>query len=322
MISPIKFELERQIVKMGMLFSERFYVTSENMVNIALHPMINSLNDKEVIHNYKFYFIDLGNGFSSEQLDDFYRSLTFFRNKKTRSKDELILLGRLEKDLKNIRSEVLRASEQFISNNILESLIGFIEEKALLVNDWSDENNFNSLKLPLFVDFNSNEIFHVLTMDPKPKDFKNRITEPLTDLELWYSNHLCYLPNLDALSFGQLKIIRNEFNEKFVDAKKLINEMQTEFKDIVLTTENLNNVGIRFDEISEQIQSFFQEAVEQNIYFQQIENSGADKKYFELNIAFTTIKNIISYYRQIHVMSEAEESMLLEKIELTSDINS
>jgi hypothetical protein len=306
-----------------MLFCEKFYVTSENMVNLALHPMINTMKDKEVIHSYKYYFTDIGNGFSSEELDEFYRSLVFIRNKKLRNKNELILLGRLEKDLKNIRGEVQRGSDNFIATNKLESMVGFVEDKSILINDWSNEDNFNMLKLPMFMDFSSGDILHILTMDTKPNlaDFKDRNTEPMTDLGLWYSNHLCYLPSLESLSYSQMKIIRNEFKEKLGQVNKMIIDMQAEFKEIVLTLKNLNNVGIRFDELSDQIQPVFHEAVEQNIYFQQIENSASEKKYFELNIAFTTLQNILSYYRQIHVVSEIEETMLMEKIAQNSNVN-
>jgi hypothetical protein len=61
--------------------------------------------------------------------------------------------------------------------------------------------------------------------------------------------------------------------------------------------------------------------VDNNIYFQQIKNSATDIKYYELSIAFSTLKTVLEYYFKIHLLTEELKDRLLEKISLTKDID-
>jgi len=321
--SPIKYDLERQIIKTGMLFADRFHAISKNIRNLRLHHIRDTMKDKDIIYCYKYYFTDLGVGPPEEDIDQFYKDLTKLRNKKAKTKQELMHLGGMEKNMRILKGDVYTASESWVITNNLESMIGFLEDKSLSILDSIPEENWFQFRLTMFEGLDSPTYYHIKAIyEMNMMQSKSvRDTEPLTDIDHLYTNHLCYLPCLDSLSHNQMKIIRNEFNEKLSEVFDQIYLMQMEFSKEPLTPENINKVGIRFDEVTDIIQPIIQETVDNNIYFQQIKNSSTDHKLYQFNIAFATIKKVMSSYRDYRVITDIEETMFLEKIALTKDIN-
>src|ERR1017187_7628321 len=124
-LSQLHFVNERQMIKTGLLLSEKFFAVTPTLGGIAVYRNRGTAKDRHIINNYKYYFTNLGNGYTEDELENFLSILTKLRGKKIKSREELINLGQLEKSMKRLESEVNRASVNWLEQYKLDSLVNF-----------------------------------------------------------------------------------------------------------------------------------------------------------------------------------------------------
>ena len=324
--SQITFDMERQLIKTGMLFAHQLHAVAFNWKIVYIFSSIEEMSEKEYVQNYKFFYTDPTIALSPEKLDSLYAELNKLRNKKMKTKNDLILLGRYEKSFVNVKAAVLRAFDQILAENKLESILGFAKEKVLEFYDEKAAREHGILKFQktLIEEFSTPDLYHFVTTNDKSKriiDTENLKTV-MDNPEHIFFNHICLIPCLDSLSYHQLKIIRNEFQEQLFPFYKALKEAEKEFEQIPLTIENVDKVNNRFDELFLPLIPPIEAMVRDNIYIQQIENSSSDHKTYELNIAFGTIETIVKIYGQTKVIALSEYENIFEKITYTRDIKS
>jgi hypothetical protein len=80
------------------------------------------------------------------------------------------------------------------------------------------------------------------------------------------------------------------------------------------------NDGIDFGRLNA-FNKILTDSGEQNIYFQSIRNSDPLNQFRNLNYGITSIKNIINNYERIRLITEEEESYILEQVSFKRNIN-
>ena len=129
------FEKERQLLKTGLLISHKLNAITPTLTGIVVYKARHNATAKDLLNNYIFYFSNLGNGYTEKEIDDYYAVLITLRNKKSKSRQELIHLGKLEHSLKRITEDVERAAKNWMSNNHIESLMEFEADNSLVIFD-------------------------------------------------------------------------------------------------------------------------------------------------------------------------------------------
>ncbi len=323
--SQLRFELERQMIKTGLLVSELFYAITPNLLGIVVHKNRDKANDKSIINNYKYYFCQFGIGIPEPDLDTYIQQFTKLRNKKFKNRDDLLQIGRWEQVMHKIRLDVILAAENWMRENKLESLLGFSVDNSLIVFDEESEiaNDELFYQNVLIDEFTNPHSLHFLGVNKILDNVEHSTPnhEFKSNPNLIYTSTLFHIPCLDTLSYAQMKIIRNEFEELLQPFYNAVAAMKTEFDAVVITADNVDQIDKRFDELMEEQIIFLKETVSNNIYFQQIVNSSTDYKMYEFNISFATMKTMINLYQYAGVISEMEVGIILEKIALTKDIN-
>jgi hypothetical protein len=275
--SPISFEHERQMIKTGLLLAESFNVVTPTLTGLGVYSNKAKATNRNIIHNYQFYFTQFGNGYTADQLEEFLAILNQLKNKKFKTRDDLINLGKLEKSMKEIEAEVNRASLHWLEENKIETLVDFYRADNLSVFDENLETKIDEFYYRNFIldEILDPDKFHFLWCDESisVEDNNAKEDEIRKDALKIFSSILFETPCLDSLSYMQLKIIRNDFLENLKPFYESIEDMNKKFDSYNLTDENIESIAKEFDII---LQSHFislEEFIDKNIYFQQIRNS-------------------------------------------------
>ena len=324
--SPLNFDLIRLAVKTGLIFSHRMNAVAAYFIILKIYVDRENLPDAMNIKYYAKFYSEHPNAHSEEDLILHLKNLKTLKNKPRTSKEELIKIGQYEKLFKAVKADVDNGLSTWVSEYKLDALARFNKERALhIYNEKGDQElGIYLFQKTILEELSSPDFYHFFCTDKvNPKEYiMQKYDGTKSKLELIFSTRLCLLPDLDSLTYAQLNIIRNDFHELLKPFYKTVATMKEEFDATTLTPENIEELDKRFDELIDPYLPLFEEYVTNNIYFQQIKNSDANHKTYELNIEFATVKTLVLMYKQLGVISEAEETDLLEKIALKRDLNS
>jgi len=312
------------MMKTGLLVAEKITALTPTLNGMGVYHNRAIASDRQVLYNYKYFFTNLGEGFSAEALDSFFNTLTMLRNKKFKTRADVINLGKLEQNIVLLKSEVNRASIHWMETNKLDSILNFYADETLNVYDESAELKADELFFRNYLqdEILDSEMFHFFGAE-KAINIHQKVDLSDFDKELsikFISTILFEIPCLDSFSYNQLRIIRNEFQEHLIPFHKALDEMKTKFETCIMTDENTDSLNKEFDEIIEPYVEFFKNLIGNNIYFQQIANSSTDHKRFQMNISFSTLETLLAVYKNAYVIDNMEYDILCEKIALAKDL--
>lgn len=118
----------------------------------------------------------------------------------------------------------------------------------------------------------------------------------------------------ESLVNSQVAIIRSELNEKFKDVMENIKELNKNFKEMKPSVKETSEIKKRFGEMIKPHLIKIQEAVDNNIYMNQLKNKEENPKYYKLFLALTTMKNIVGLYEKLNVISKSSAVYCREEL--------
>ncbi len=318
--TTVLYSSELTLIKVALLFAEKVNVLSFNFQQIPMAAKIETGSEKHTIMFTKMVHTEQGTLKESLDVELFYKNLLKIRNMKNKQKADLILLARLEAIYKSIHKDMVAYMQEIISKSKLELFKGFVKDESLNImpHGFDLESEIDPIGLRILNSFLDPLGFHLFDESIMNKAEREDTSEEITFADFTgYTLELDIMevPNLDSLDYQQLKIIRNEFLSKFESFGKAAEDFQKEISDTLWVEEN--HEGLK-EQLSKRFNTKADDLYtvgEENIYFQQIRNSDADKRVSTLMIGLTSIRTLVFYYWYQRVITIEMRTYIINEIE-------
>ena len=273
---------------------------------------------------YKNYMIlCTGPGRNSKgDVEFYYKSHKALKNKKNKTKADLIQFGKGENIFKNIKKELLDYCVKYGEYLKVNEFLPFIEERHFDIYSIIED-----LRPEYFIGHLTEcEINYCLdgTLFEMTDNILNSDTNTFQQRDGWsfFNIPLFQLPDLNSLNYAQLNIIRKEFLERFDPFYKPFSDLQIELSKIIYDATNHEIIQNKIAEVFNPCLPLFKEATENNVYFNMIKNSITDVPVYQLSAVVTSINTLIELFVKDNIITPHEKEIIIEGVKRTKDINS
>ncbi len=306
-------------VKNTVILGEKSYVVSFHIIPLNLILYSDRMPDKKVIESYPKYFAQ-SPGITVEGVDNFYADLLFFRNRKNRNQQELMILGGLEKKMKLMRADVKMYYELHCNYYKIMCLKEFVVSKDLLIYTFylpqsvTEDQLFPDI-LNEFVDTDKMCYFDETILNHAQEISINDANIPYLNYEdkIIFHLPLFTIPGLDTLNYNQFKMIKSEMNDLLKDFYTAVEGLEKELYFLSFDAKNIVVIQEKINETIVPIVNDIKEKVEGNMYFQQIINSIESPPLSTIKIGVSSFATMLSFYQSRRIISEIDNEVLMEK---------
>ena len=327
-VSRIPLESELTLIKMGIIFSQKMTSVGFNLRLLNAYKNFDALKDKQIINIYDSIEWPENGPTTKEQMHDFYKSLMQLRNLKHKNQQGYAQLATFEKHMKVIRQELYHNLTTINVNNNMDALPLFLEDGILEIIEYDSESAKETIEdliiryltttdlIPYF-----DETIYFKPAGEYAKQYEKEMNEKVK-MGTSLMQDLFNFPALNSLSANQLRIIRNEFQEKLQPVYSGIEIIRKEIEDIVFNEENMDRLSNILTDNTFKYASILDPLADENIYFMQIKNSTKDVIYRTFYLGITSIKQVVNYYARRDIITREGENYILENIARVKDIES
>ena len=344
--SGIDSENELPIVKAALLIGEKLIVVNYYFRYINFFLDFDKKSEREILNEY------LASLHATQDAETYiqnlelnYKNLLLCRKTNGKTKDYILYQQRLEKEQKALKASIYTTVCEHLEKYKITSIIDFVKLGNFEIIDYRPQvyhlvEPLTERLIQYFLNTDYIQCFDYSIMDPDFEGYGKIIEEKdgkvikevlVSRDELlpgdepigigMYVADLFVLPDLNAFTFSQLRIIRNEFQEKFQDFHKVVSDFKMEFENILFNDENEDRIYNRFSPVFEQQEALLKEMVGDNIYIQQLKNNPSEYPENAFKIAISSIETVVGFYKKRYMISEKEEQYVLDSIARYKDIN-
>jgi hypothetical protein len=159
--SNIAYLNEMTMMRMGLIFSDKMTIISVNFNLVQLLKDFDKIPERKLLNFYYDFYKD-ANAVASEMLESNYSSLKKLRNKRGKTKAEIMVEQKLDKWIKSVIGEVKRYLEHHMIFSGEGVFSGFLEDDSLkLINYPMDDESFQSKMVDYLIEsFENNDVIH------------------------------------------------------------------------------------------------------------------------------------------------------------------
>ncbi len=244
---------------------------------------------------------------------------------KIRGKNELVLIGRYNALLSQVRKMLKKVYDDWFIKNRLEVLPSFGLEASLILamSFYVDDDNKESAILSEIVKtiLEKKAIISLdATMESKFSfvdyhDFSN----PKAD---FIKFHVCDLPPIIGLSFEQMKHIKSELKVALNDLTTQMNELQEKYNVIDFNKDNLKEVIDLGKQHIEPCLKPLKQAVEESLYLSKLRGEFSPDNILRFSLGVTSIETLVDFYEQSRVIEPYVASEMKQQISRNISLNS
>ena len=314
-IDPIS---EFIVIKNALILGEQTFSISYHSVHIYL-LIHTKMSDKKAIELFARYFVNDPN-VTQEGADHFYATLTNLRNRKNKTKQELVILGGMEKSMKNIHLDVNRYYLLFCEHYKVTCLKEFAANNDLRIFPFINADNVSADELfPVVLD--------TLTTNERMSYFDESILKyakevEFNDTEIAFLDYnepiilslpLFVIPGLDTLNYNQLKMIRTELNATMNAIDTALKAFEDEINLLRFDAKNIVTIIEKAEQIIVPLCSNLKGKVEGNMYFLQIKNSIENPPLSTVKIGISSVRTMIHLLSARHIISAIDHDVITER---------
>ena len=323
---------ELQMVKTGLIFAEKTTLVSYYFKNVVFHMNLYKLSEKQLYIDYAKRLRDANpeeiNRYSDnesdvdveahlKEMENMYGELIQLRKIKYKDLEDMVRMGQIEKSLRDMKNGTIKLGEQKLEEFGRLLLVKFCNDNSLtiILHDPDYEKPVLSLVERLFKAFTRSNVIqffdeYILSEDDHLNDTPSE----------FLSTELFTIPDLDSLTYSQLKIMRTEMMDSMKPFYKTVDVMQKEFSKVLYTDENLEYIETRTSELLAPHFEDVKKTMENSLYNQQIINSKPDTVFYTLHFCVSSIEMIVGFYEINDVLTFEEGELLLQQIALHKSI--
>ena len=308
---------EINAIKNTLFFGKQTFAISFHVLPLSL-LLIPKMTDKKVIEVFPKYFSQTP-GITKESVDQFYSELLFFRNKKNKNRQELVVLGMLEKKMGNIHDDVRNYYHQLCEFYKMNCLKEFVENKELMIYSFLNRNAV--VEDQLFPN-----VLEDLSSTNKMCYFDETIIPFTTEISANDSNiaFLDYddsiilnlpffnIPSSDSLTYNQLKHAKQEMNELLINFYTAIEAFEKEVYFLDFDSKNIITIQEKLNEFILPHLAEIKAKVEGIVYFSQIINSVEKPPMSTIKLGISSLKTMVSLLKARKVISESDGEILMK----------
>jgi hypothetical protein len=316
----VLFEVAK--IKTGLVFTDWVWSVGYSFQMMNFLHLNDQATPKIIIHNYNNISARVTGMHSKDSIDSFYKSYLVLKNKKYKTKDDLIELGKKESTVKSLKKDLITVTKQYFELINASELLPFMENNIFKIDTIALGRRTDSFIMNLR-EYSINYCLDgtVFRDGDSLIDSENSSFQQRKDLS-FINIPLFQLPDLNSMNYAQLRIIRNEFLEKFEPFYKPYCDLQKELFEILYEESNFENIHHKIDEVFNPYLPVFKEATENNIYFSMIKNSIPDVPVYQFSAVVTSLKNLIELFVKDNIITHDEREIIIEGVGRTKDINS
>jgi hypothetical protein len=316
--SKISDFTEVKLLWTSILFSDRIiYATPFNSIFMAKY-FFPKLPERKKINMIKIAMDGWDSKFKSTDLEKFYEQYLSIKKIKRKSREQLILLKQGERLINTYEKILLDNNDKILQNLKVSELKPFF---------WNHDEN---IIIPTAVSDN----------DPRPKEERSinyfeTLSVMLTDDDVlpilddsfihddndidFCTEKLLSVPAPESLKESQIRIIRNDFREKF-NCFDGYEEYKQNLKEKPYAEYIIQKDGTESPICEEmEVNPEFQKSVDENIYIEQLRQNSTDGIEYSLFLGVTSFEDIVRTYHYLGILSD--EDTLYVKEHLSNKVN-
>jgi len=319
------FEFDKNLKQGNLLWSVAPFAKKMNWTSMVSDFLCYSIPDEDITEKYKVSFYKVVvNGWNTDvkpdDIEKGYQTALQIKKMKHKDKNSLIFLHKWNKNMELFHKESLNYLKHIEKEFNIEELqpLFCIPHKGVLSlfhfdNYKPDEYSFvetemltttilNNYELPLFSD-------EVENISAEYNQSSSENTENII-----FKKKLLEFVSPASLTFNKLEIIRSELVPSFLPLAEFLDDFNAK-----LLTEKFNNSLIEklnetyINYISSEI-SKTQNAIDDNIYFNQIKNSTDDPELFTLYLCACDINTLLNLYQNVSEMPKVTVDYAREEL--------
>ena len=314
-------EDELAMVKTAVIFSEKITVVNYSFKDLVFYCNLDKLTDKQLMDYYLKTLMESDMPNKEYHIIDgkrMFKDMMELKKRKFKDHNSIIYLGQLEKNFAGIKKHTEEEDKTWLEEENMYPLVNFYNDKTLnvIIHDPTEDKENESIPdrlIEAFTGSDAMQFFNGIILSDK--DF------PYDSPSEFLSEVLFEIPNLDSLSYPQLKIIRNELTETFKPFYDAVSGMQKEFSATLYKEENLEYIEQRTSEILDPYFALLKDTVENNIYIQQIKHQSDHYTINTLHFCVVNIEKVVGFYSENEVITEDEKEYILKNISLKKDLD-
>lgn len=308
------FEVDKNLTQGKLLWAVITFAKVVNWTSMAGGLIAYAVPATDLTENYKVgYYKTLIKGWETdmkpETLEMNYRAVLEIKKMKHKNKNSLIALHKWNNIMESLHKESLRYINHLEKQFHIEELHNFfsLPQKGVLPLFHFDEYKsddysyveiemltttiLNNYETPLF----SNEVENFTTV------FDNTTSQNLDNNSIFKMKLIEFISPA-SLTFNKLEIIRSELVPVFEPLAAFIDDSNTKLINQIFNPKLFNEQNdFMINHISSEI-SKTQNAINDNLYFNQIQNSVEEPETFTLYLCAASIDTILNLYHKVSEM--------------------
>ncbi|MBT1705436.1 hypothetical protein [Chryseosolibacter indicus] len=281
----LNLDKEIRLLKSGLLYSDSVTLTSPSLTSILYVLTLSTLSEKEKVEYFKG-LSKVDPTVQGEELEQLIKIKNRLANKKGKTKEEIIQLEIIKKELKRIDGQMEQwGQDLFIKSGLPEfhHLIenGTIKLKHLDVNEREKKMAFQILDetIDIISHKNTYPIFDHLVEDIASKYIqstkKDLSTKNINEIFVG-KEFLLKLPNIDEISFSDILKAKEELSTELDRFKNLINNYSLEISGLSFDQDNRDFIEKKYKyDFLPQLKEL-QDKLEDNSFFKHLKRGAGE----------------------------------------------
>lgn len=324
--SKIEFVTEATYIHPYLIMANNVMYSSVSADALMLCEYFENVPEKFIVALYiSFSKSNDSNAQSGEEIKALYNKVVLIRAKKSKSPDELILLGRFKQ----------------ILNKFLEMLVGFYKEQ-LTRHRLLDMIPFHKAGIWTLrmagIDVNPNKENHLIpelvetiterkamiSLDESVESlFRFATIDSVDNSEIDFIKILLWkFPPILQISYEELKYTRNELHPVFENFSNNLNELSDQLFKISFLPENISQIKQLCGEKLLGLKDSVQKSIDESIYMARMKSNNSDEYYLRFCLGISSVPTIINYYGKSNTVESYITKEIQEQISRHTDLNS
>ncbi|MEI6816373.1 MAG: hypothetical protein WCL14_07160 [Bacteroidota bacterium] len=312
---------ELVMVKTALIIAEKVYVINYNFKDLVFYCNFEKMTLKSVMA----YYLDTIKDSTLENKDTLltegetmYHELKDLQKFKYKDHLQIVYMNQLEHSLQNLKVQTAERDGKILEEDFKMPLIRFYKDKILdiIIHDPALYAKAKSIVEQLIETFLDDDIIQFFD------EYIILSNEALlAHYHVILSKSLFIIPELNSLTYEQLRLVRMEMTNDFKPFYKAVEEMKNEFSKVVFNEENQPFISERTEEILAPYCTMIKDRMENNDYVNQIKNQSDNYAEYELKFCVSTIERVVRFYAESKIITPEEEKEILWNIAVKKPID-
>ncbi len=312
---------ELAMLKTGLVFADKVTIVSPNFSDFLMYLKINSRSDKKTL-TYYLDKLETSDREDKEKLalegQTMYDEMVELRNFKYKDQEMIVHMQKLMQSFRDMKEGNSALEQEFLESENTWPLMNHYRNKSFVIipNDTEGSAFTESIPDRLIKSFLRGEALHFFD----DCFFDDTLAKDKKEQSFLYVD-IFSIPDLDFLQDGQLRLMKNDFRDKFKNFNKAVSAMQKEFSTVLFKEENHETISLRTLEIMAPYTDFIRATVAENVYIHQVRNGSEEYATHTMNFCVADIAQIVGFYEQRKIITASETEYVLDAVQKRKDLS-